>query len=204
MDTQFHQIIFPIILQAEDYAILSVQCILKNGFHATKSFRHNNSERKGTFLSEIIYPYFFFLFLYVSKHSSVIYPKWLSEFLIRGTQERIPHSSILRIHMLINFCWHTVHRLFVSRFPCLFHTMIGYRFYGIHFLQYMRQIVRLSILSVTRQNQYAQDSPKKFKTFLHSIYLNDYFTNSFIFSFKICLRYPTQLCITLRSGEIST
>lgn len=34
--------------------------------------------------------------------------------------------------------------------------------------------------------------------------INDYFTNSFIFSFKICLRYPIQLCITLRSGEIST
>lgn len=99
MDTQFHQIIFPLILQAEDYAILSVQYILKNGFHATKSLRHNNSERKGTFLSEIIYPYFFFLFLYISKYSSVIYPKWLSEFLIRGTQERITNSSILRIHM---------------------------------------------------------------------------------------------------------
>ncbi len=34
--------------------------------------------------------------------------------------------------------------------------------------------------------------------------INDYFTNSFIFSFRICLRYPIQLCITLRSGEIST
>lgn len=34
--------------------------------------------------------------------------------------------------------------------------------------------------------------------------INDYFTNSFIFSFKICLRYPIQQCITLRSGEIST
>lgn len=34
--------------------------------------------------------------------------------------------------------------------------------------------------------------------------INDYFTNSFIFSFRICLRYPIQLCITLPSGEIST
>ena len=34
--------------------------------------------------------------------------------------------------------------------------------------------------------------------------INDYFTNSFIFSFRIYLRYPIQLCITLRSGEIST